>query len=187
MVDITVDQKLASVAEKLIRRRSFAKATLSDTLPTQTSPDGPSKEHSEQGRVKNDVYVQYIQAASKIGFVAFILATGLVQIAGLLANYTLRAWGEHNREAGSNKGVGVYVLGYGLFSLVSVVIGMISTVVLWVFCAVRSSQYLHDAVSCSSITSTIKTDLNYLSFIRCYRLLCALLCRSSNKHPLVVF
>lgn len=71
----------------------------------------------------------------------------LVQIAGLAANYTLRAWGEHNREEGSNKGVGVYLLGYGLFSLVSIIIGMISTIVLWVFCAVRSSQYLHDAVS----------------------------------------
>ena len=95
--------------------------------------------------------MQYIQAASKTGFVMFIFATGLVQIAGLAANYTLRAWGEHNREEGSNKGVGVYLLGYGLFSLMAIVIGMISTVVLWVFCAVRSSQYLHDAVGSSPL------------------------------------
>ena len=60
--------------------------------------------------------------------------------------------GRNKHEEGSNKGVGVYLLGYGLFSLMAIVIGMISTVVLWVFCAVRSSQYLHDAVS-SLLTS----------------------------------
>lgn len=145
--ELPVDQKLESVTEKLQRKRSFGKAILVSTLPTQTVSDGPTKEHIEQGRVKKDVYIQYIQAASRAGFIFFVVLTVLIQLASLAANYTLRAWGEHNREAGSNKGVGLYLLGYGVFSLLSTVLGAISTIVIWVYCAVRSSQYLHDAVS----------------------------------------
>lgn len=34
---------------------------------------GPTKEHSEQGRVKRSVYVEYVKAASRGGFFLFLL------------------------------------------------------------------------------------------------------------------
>ncbi|KAI0080155.1 metal resistance protein YCF1 [Panus rudis PR-1116 ss-1] len=145
--ELTGEKLENALTEKLQRKRSFGKAPISpDALPVQSASDGPTKEHSEQGRVKKDVYIKYIQAASKTGFFFVILTTLLVQVASLAANYTLRAWGEHNREAGGNEGVGLYLLGYGMFSLTSTVLGAIGTILLWVFCAVRSSQYLHDSM-----------------------------------------
>ena len=141
-------ETLDTLTEKLQRKRSFGKATLADALPTRTpSPSGPSKEHTEQGRVKKDVYIQYVEAASKIGFAIFVVSVMIAQLVSLAANNTLRAWGEHNREAGSNAGVGKYLLGYGLFSLSSTLLGAFSAIVIWVFCSIRSAKRLHDSVS----------------------------------------
>ncbi|CDO77661.1 hypothetical protein BN946_scf184969.g12 [Trametes cinnabarina] len=144
-VDLT-EEKLRTIDKTLIRRKSFGKAVLEDALPTKTASDGPTKEHIEQGRVKREVYMRYIEAASKAGFSAFIIATILQQIASLLGNNTLRAWGEHNRQAGDNTGAGVYLLGYGLFSLSSTVLGAVAAVLIWVLCSIRSSRRLHDAM-----------------------------------------
>lgn len=144
------EEKLESVTEKLQlqRKKSFTKAVLSNTLPVRgAQSDGLTKEHSEQGRVKKDVYLQYIEAASKLGSIAFVVTTLLVQLASLAANNTLRSWGEHNRESGDNKGLGRYLMGYGLFSLGSVFVGALSSIILWVFCSIRSSKHLHDSVS----------------------------------------
>ncbi|KAI0629229.1 metal resistance protein YCF1 [Trametes polyzona] len=143
--DLT-EEKLESVDKTLIRRKSFGKAVLEDALPTRTAQDGPTKEHTEQGRVKRQVYVRYIEAASKAGFGAFVVATVLQQVASLLGNNTLRAWGEHNREAGDNAGAGVYLLGYGLFSLSSTLLGTAAAILIWVLCSVRSARRLHDAM-----------------------------------------
>ncbi|KAH9852113.1 metal resistance protein YCF1 [Lenzites betulinus] len=143
--DLT-EEKLESVDKTLIRRKSFSKAVIDDTLPTRTASDGPTKEHSEQGRVKREVYLRYLEAASRMGFGAFLVAMILSQIAALLGNSTLRAWGEHNREAGDNAGAGVYLLGYGLFSLSSTLLGTMAAILIWVLCSVRSARRLHDAM-----------------------------------------
>ncbi|KAI0763773.1 metal resistance protein YCF1 [Trametes elegans] len=143
--DLT-EEKLERVDKTLIRRKSFGKATIEDTLPTRTASDGPTKEHSEQGRVKREVYARYIAAASKAGFGAFVVATVLQQVAGLLGNNTLRAWGEHNRVAGDNAGAGMYLLGYGVFSLSSTLLGTVAAILIWVMCSVRSARRLHDAM-----------------------------------------
>ena len=128
------EKNIDSLTEKLQRRKSFTKAVLVEVPRSRTpSSDGPTKEHIEQGRVKTDVYMQYVEAASKIGFAFFVLATILAQVVNVAANNTLRAWGEHNREEGSNRGVGKYLLGYGLFSLSSTLLGAAAAILIWVF------------------------------------------------------
>lgn len=111
-----------------------------------------SKEHSEQGRVKKDVYIQYIEAASKTGFTLVILATFASQLVSVAANSVLRLWGEHNRAEGGNTGVGKYLLGYGLFSLSSILLNAVASILIWLFCSVRSAKQLHDSV---------RSDLSY--------------------------
>lgn len=139
-------KNLEDVNEKLQRKQSFTRAVLGAAPPTR-SPDGdagPTKEHIEQGRVKRDVYVQYIAAASKVGFALFVGATVLSQLVSVAANNTLRAWGEHNREAGSNDGVGRYLVEYGALSLSSTIFSAAAAIIIWVFCSIRSARRLHD-------------------------------------------
>ncbi|PCH44281.1 multidrug resistance-associated ABC transporter [Wolfiporia cocos MD-104 SS10] len=143
--DLT-EEKLDCVDRKLVRRKSFGKATLMSNLPTRTVSDGPTKEHSEQGRVKLSVYLQYIKAASKTGFAFFVICMVLQQVTSVAGNNTLRSWGEHNRAVGANKDAWKYLLGYGLFSLSSTLLGTIAAILNWVLCSVRSSRLLHDSM-----------------------------------------
>ncbi|KAG6828729.1 hypothetical protein H0H92_006917 [Tricholoma furcatifolium] len=113
-----------AISEKLRRKTSFKKARVAQPGPTrQAEAAGLSKEHQEQGRVKLNVYRKYIEAASKTGFFLFLLTTVLQQATAVLANLTLRDWGEHNNEVGSNQGMMKYLIIYGLFSFSSTIFG----------------------------------------------------------------
>ncbi|OBZ66416.1 Metal resistance protein YCF1 [Grifola frondosa] len=164
--DLT-EEKLESVDKKLIRRTSYGKAVIEDDIPVRAVSDGPTKEHSEHGRVKWDVYMQYIEAASKAGFVSFVIATVLQQVASLAGNNTLRAWGEHNRTVGDNAGAGKYLLGYGLFSLSSSLLGATAAILIWVLCSVRSAKRLHD----SMLQAVIRAPLTFFELTPTGRIL----------------
>ncbi|KAJ7760397.1 P-loop containing nucleoside triphosphate hydrolase protein [Mycena metata] len=139
----------AVVSEKLRYRTSYPKAVLAPPKPVRAANSaGLSQEHREQGRVKRRVYAQYVEAASKAGFVVYIATTIGQQAMTLLGNLTLRSWGEHNREMGGNSGMFRYLLIYGLFSLSSTMLGGISSIVMWVLCSLRSSKRLHDSSYC---------------------------------------
>jgi hypothetical protein len=135
------------LSEKLSRRKSFGTAALAVTPGIRASSSGLSQEHIEQGRVKRTVYLRYLEAASKVGFSAFLVATLLQQVVSVFANIILRNLGEHNRESGDNSGMFYYLLGYGLFSLASIIFSGLAAILLWVLCTVKSARYLHDSVS----------------------------------------
>ena len=152
-MQIALIDEIDSVAEKVVRRTSFSKAVVAP-LPSirEATSSGLSKEHSEQGRVKKEVYLQYLHAASKTGFCFFMLVTVLGQLVSVMATFMLRLWGESNREAGENAGLrDPYLLGYGFFNLMSIVFGASAGLLIWVLCSLRSSKYLHDSVRLSSL------------------------------------
>lgn len=153
------------MSEKLRHRQSFEKARLTSSIPTRKATQGLSKEHQEQGRVKTEVYKQYIQAASKAGFVFFLFTTVAQQAASVLATLTLRYWGEHNREVGENSGMFKYLLVYGLFSLSSSLLGALSAITMWVYCALRSARRLHDSVN--TVLAICRMFLLMYCFTRC--------------------
>ncbi|KAJ7224438.1 multidrug resistance-associated ABC transporter [Mycena pura] len=148
----------AMLSEKLRHRTSFPKAVFAPPKPVRAANSaGLSQEHRETGRVKQRVYLEYIAAASKSGFVIYLFCAASQQVAGLLGNLTLRAWGEHNALMGDNSGMLKYLLIYGLFSLGSTVLGGISNVIMWVYCSLRSSKRLHD----SMLTSLMNAPLGF--------------------------
>ncbi|KAI0725334.1 metal resistance protein YCF1 [Fomitopsis betulina] len=164
--DLT-EEKLQSVDTKLERRKSFGKSKIIDNIPTRIASDGLTKEHSEHGRVKGDVYFRYIEAASKTGFLLFVVCVVLSQVTSVLSNNTLRAWGEHNLSSGSNKDAFWYLLMYGLYSLASTLLGMVAAILLWVFCAVRSSRTLHD----SMLNAVMRAPLSFFELTPSGRIL----------------
>ncbi|OJA12951.1 hypothetical protein AZE42_07484 [Rhizopogon vesiculosus] len=154
----TLVGELEYVAEKVARRDSFKKAVLASAPKLRDAPrDGISKEHSEQGRVKMEVYSQYLHAASKKGFMLFVLATVLQQAVSVISTVMLRLWGENNREAGNNGLADKYFLGYGVFSLASIILGACAALLIWVFCSLRSSKHLHD----SMLNSVMRAPLSF--------------------------
>ncbi|KAH9935900.1 metal resistance protein YCF1 [Epithele typhae] len=152
-----VEEKLDTVSKALVRRKSYGRSTLQTVEDSTSSSDGANKEHTEQGRVKREVYVKYIEAASRAGFMLFIVSAILQQIFGLLGNNALRQWGNHNNDAGDNDGAGVYLWGYGVFSLISTLMSALSGILIWVLCSVRSSKRLHD----SMLSSVMHAPLSF--------------------------
>ncbi|KAG0695819.1 P-loop containing nucleoside triphosphate hydrolase protein [Suillus ampliporus] len=150
---------LECVSEKVARRQSFTKAVLAAPPKLRdASSSGITKEHSEQGRVKMEVYSQYLHAASKQGFLIFVLTTVLQQAMTIASTFMLRFWGEHNRETGANTGLAdKYFLGYGLFNLVALFLAAVSALLIWVFCSLRSSKHLHD----SMLHSVMRAPLSF--------------------------
>jgi ATP-binding cassette subfamily C (CFTR/MRP) protein 1 len=134
------DEKLAIT----LRRGSFRKALLVRPSAGDTQNQGLSKEHSEQGRVKRDVYTRYIAAASKIGFILYLLAIAAQQVFSVLSTFALRNWGEHNQQSGGNTDMWKYLAYYGFASLASTASGGTAGVILWVQCGIRSAQLLHE-------------------------------------------
>ncbi|KAG1776029.1 P-loop containing nucleoside triphosphate hydrolase protein [Suillus placidus] len=155
----TLVGELESVSEKVLRRGSFKKAVLAAPPKLRdASSDGITKEHSEQGRVKMEVYSQYLHAASRKGFLFFVLATVLQQAVSVMSTVMLRLWGEHNREMGANVGLtDKYFLGYGLFNLMAIFLGACAALLIWVFCSLRSSKHLHD----SMLHSVMRAPLSF--------------------------
>ncbi|KAF8892115.1 multidrug resistance-associated ABC transporter [Infundibulicybe gibba] len=156
------------ISEKLRHHRgSFGKATPAQPPSTRATSTGLTKEHTERGRVKIQVYKQYLEAASRTGFSIFILATIAQQITSVCANLALQSWGEHNREMGDNSGMLRYLAAYGLFSLSSILLGGLSTIVIWVFCSLRSARRLHD----SMLDTLMKAPLSFFELTPTGRIL----------------
>ncbi|KAG5642913.1 hypothetical protein DXG03_001884 [Asterophora parasitica] len=156
-----------ALIEKLRHRTSFAKARIAVVGRSQEPSAGLSKEHTEQGRVKVNVYRQYIQAASSVGFSFFLLTTILQQAASIFANLTLRSWGQHNQDAGSNSGMFKYLIIYGVFSFSSTILGGVSSVLIWVLCALRSARRLHDGM----LISLMRAPLSFFEMTPTGRIL----------------
>ncbi|KAJ7355423.1 P-loop containing nucleoside triphosphate hydrolase protein [Mycena albidolilacea] len=153
-----ISEYAGTLSEKLRHRASYPKAVLAPPKPVRAANSaGLSQEHREQGRVKRRVYLQYIEAASKIGFIGYMSATIAQQAMTLFGNLALRSWGEHNLETGDNSGMFKYLLIYGLFSLSATLLGGISNVIMWILCSLRSSKRLHD----SMLTSLMNAPLGY--------------------------
>jgi ATP-binding cassette subfamily C (CFTR/MRP) protein 1 len=142
-VIVTATDSLGAFSEKPSRRPSYGKAVL---VNTPSSQDGGliSKEHTEQGQVKFEVYMEYTKSASLRAFFCFLLAMIAWSATNLLANFILRSWGEENRTTRENSLR--YVMWYGLFSLLSAISGGLAIVILMVYCTLRSTRYLHDSV-----------------------------------------
>ncbi|KAH0839445.1 P-loop containing nucleoside triphosphate hydrolase protein [Lanmaoa asiatica] len=165
----TLVDEIDSVAEKVVRRASFSKAAIAP-LPSvrEATSSGMSKEHSEQGRVKKEVYLQYLGAASKAGFYFFILVTVLAQLVSIVSTLMLRLWSEQNRESGENAGLrDPYLLGYGFFNLMQILLAGAAGLLIFVLCSLRSSKYLHD----SMLDSVMKAPLSFFEMTPTGRIL----------------
>ena len=172
--DLWKDVELtAAVTEKLQRKESFQKARIFAAPSSNVRSTGLTKEHQEQGSVKMEVYKQYVYAASKTGFILYLFTIAGQQAASVLATLTLRYWGEHNQELGNNSSMFKYLLVYGLFSLSSSILGGISAILMWVYCALRSARYLHDSVRSLNCNFFFLTGFKFTTS-RCSNLLCTL-------------
>ncbi|KAG9086906.1 hypothetical protein FS749_003298, partial [Ceratobasidium sp. UAMH 11750] len=147
-------------APKKLRRPTIMSVRSQQRLRAQLQAQAGAEqkvEHREQGNVKMGVYKRYFQASSVPGVIVYMLCMVLQQACSILSNVSLKSWGNHNQEAGDNTGVGYYLFIYGMFALGSALFSFVASVLLWVFCAIKSARSLHDAM----LLAVIRAPLSF--------------------------
>ncbi|KAL5432135.1 hypothetical protein PMIN07_008599 [Paraphaeosphaeria minitans] len=105
------------------------------------------KEFSEQGKVKWSVYTEYAKVSNLVA-VGFYLALLVgAQTASVGGNVWLKNWSEYNQKHGGNPHVGKYIGIYFAFGVGSAALGVVQTLILWIFCSIEASRKLHERMA----------------------------------------
>ncbi|KIJ55549.1 hypothetical protein M422DRAFT_199806 [Sphaerobolus stellatus SS14] len=140
-----VQKSLEKVSGKLDGKQTWGRATLA-AVNKQGKKEGAQAEHTERGRVKWSVYLAYMKAASRPGFVLFVLTTFTTQAAQLLSNVTLKQWGDHNQQDKSNSDKWFYLTIYGSFNILQIMSAMTGFLTIFILLGLRSARHLHNAM-----------------------------------------
>nr|XP_036584697.1 ABC metal ion transporter [Colletotrichum truncatum]KAF6794347.1 ABC metal ion transporter [Colletotrichum truncatum] len=106
-----------------------------------------AKEHSEQGKVKWEVYLEYAKNSNTVAVVIYLLTLIASQTANIGANAWLKTWADANSKTGKNLNVGMYIGIYFAFGIGSSLLTVVQTLILWIFCSIEASRKLHERMA----------------------------------------
>ncbi|SCU87103.1 LAFA_0E04720g1_1 [Lachancea sp. 'fantastica'] len=115
------------------------------------------KEHREQGKVKWDIYLEYAKACNPRHVLVFMSCAVISMFLSVAGSVWLKHWSEINTKYGTNPHVGMYLGIYFLLGFGSALSTLIQTIILWVYCTIHGSRYLHDAMA----TSVLKAPMSF--------------------------
>ena len=96
-----------------------------------------SKEFSEQGKVKWNVYGEYAKTSNLIAVGIYMITLLGAQTAQIGGSLWLKNWSEINQEYGRNPEVGKYIGVYFAFGIGGAGLVVIQTLILWIFCSIE--------------------------------------------------
>jgi ATP-binding cassette subfamily C (CFTR/MRP) protein 1 len=102
-----------------------------------------SKEFSEQGKVKWDVYKEYAKANNTAAVIIYLLALVAAQSLVVGSNLWLKHWSELNQRYGGNPDIGKNIGIYFAFGIGGSVFMVLQTLLLWIFCSIEVRIHLH--------------------------------------------
>lgn len=114
-------------------------------------------EESAKGKVAWDVYKQYAKACSVGGVFAVLAFQCASQGAQVGSNVWLKHWSSNNSQDGANNNVWLYLSIYALIGWSATIFAFLQTMVMWVYCAIRSAKYLHS----SMLESVVKSPMSF--------------------------
>ncbi|KAG2178766.1 hypothetical protein INT43_001612 [Umbelopsis isabellina] len=100
-------------------------------------------EESAKGSVDKSVYWTYAKSCSAVGVALLLLFQIIAQASQIGSSLWIKYWSDQNQKTGSNDRVWVYLGIYAAIGWSSVIFTVLQTLVLWVFCAIRSAKILH--------------------------------------------
>lgn len=139
-----MNSDISVMSAKTLRRASLV--SLAKKGKVAKTVDGDrliTVEESAKGSVTWDVYKQYAKSCSLYGVITMLLLLVLSQLASVGTNLWLKYWSSRNQDNGANNSVWFYLAIYALIGWSSTIFAMIQTLVLWVYCAIRSARVLH--------------------------------------------
>lgn len=139
-----MNSDVSMMSAKTLRRASLVSLNKNGKAKKNTEGERLiTVEESAKGSVTWDVYKQYAKSCSIYGVIAVIVLVILSQLASVGTNLWLKHWSSQNQNHGSNNSVWFYLGIYALIGWSSTLFAMVQTLVLWVYCAIRSARVLH--------------------------------------------
>ena len=140
-----------SASNNTLRRASTASFRGPRGKVTDEEGDGvkskQSKEFSEQGKVKWDVYLEYAKTSNLIAVCIYLTTLIAAQTAQIGGSLWLKQWSEVNQRYGGNPQVGKYIGIYFAFGIGGAGLVVIQTLILWIFCSIEASRKLHERMA----------------------------------------
>ena len=134
-----------------LRRASTASFRRPHGKVTDEEGDGvkskQSKEFSEQGKVKWNVYLEYAKTSNLIAVCIYLTTLIAAQTAQIGGSLWLKQWSEVNQRYGGNPQVGKYIGIYFAFGIGGAGLVVIQTLILWIFCSIEASRKLHERMA----------------------------------------
>lgn len=106
-----------------------------------------SKEFSEQGKVKWNVYGEYAKTSNLVAVAIYMVTLISAQTAQIGGSLWLKRWSEINQQYGGNPNVGKYIGVYFAIGIGSALLVMTQTLILWIFCSIEASRKLHERMA----------------------------------------
>lgn len=145
---VTTHSGLESVPVENLRKASLAPF---DWDPFRKSlagnRTGPTAELSAKGKVKWDVYLEYIRACSVAGVIAWVFLYIIATLVSILNNYWLKRWAERNAEIGDNSEALRYISVFALLGLSTSVLNALKGILFWIFLGIRGGRIVHERMA----------------------------------------
>jgi len=104
-------------------------------------------EHSEQGKVKWKIYLEYAKACNIGAIIVYILFLCANHSSQVGSAVWLKWWAEHNEKTGSNAGKGHYWGVYAGFVLAIGIFVIVQNLTLQLVCGIEASRKLHETMA----------------------------------------
>ena len=138
-----MNSDVSAMSAKTLRRASLVSLSKAGKAKDAEGDRLITTEESAKGSVTWDVYKEYAKSCSLYGVIIVLVLIVLAQLASVGTNLWLKHWSSQNQDHGTNKSVWFYLGIYALIGWSSTLFAMVQTLVLWVYCAIRSARVLH--------------------------------------------
>ncbi|KAI9475895.1 MAG: multi drug resistance-associated protein MRP [Benjaminiella poitrasii] len=140
-----MNSEISMMSAKTLRRASLVSLNKQGRLQKGSGEADRliTVEESAKGSVTWSVYKQYVKSCSVYGVISVFIFLVLSQVAQVGTNIWLKYWSSSNQDSGSNNRVWFYLTIYAIIGWSSTIFAMLQTLIVWVFCAIRSARVLH--------------------------------------------
>ncbi|KAF3993088.1 hypothetical protein FT663_00912 [Candidozyma haemuli var. vulneris] len=113
----------------------------------KTQKDDENKEKTEKGKIKLDVYIQYIKACRYPIIIVWSILSVVIAVTEIYGRVVLKIWSEKNFEHGSNVKPSLYLTLYASTGVLGGIINFVNSYIIWTFSAIHCSKYFHDRMA----------------------------------------
>lgn len=113
----------------------------------KSQKEDENNERTTKGKVKLDVYIEYIKACRYPIIIAWSFLSVVIAATEIYGRVILKEWSEKNYKEGHNVKPALYLTLYALTGVLGGIINFANSYIIWTFSAIHCSKYFHDRMA----------------------------------------